>query len=181
MNSKLTFVVAIMAVAAAAIAGCGSSNDNKNAADGTYGAPATPATSTATKGRSAAKIAVAVVDSKSDPKWGTILADVKGRTIYIFEADKPDRSNCSSACATVWPPLTTRSKAKAKGRTVSSKLGMIKRADGRRQVTYNGQPLYTYATDKDSADAYGQNLSSYGADWYVVAPNGKKVEGKAKS
>ena len=44
------------------------------------------------------------------------------------------------------------------------------------QVTYKGHPLYFFAKDGDSGDAYGEGVHGFGADWYVLAPSGKKVD-----
>jgi predicted lipoprotein with Yx(FWY)xxD motif len=43
-------------------------------------------------------------------------------------------------------------------------------------VTYNGHPLYFFARDKDDGDAYGQGISSFGSDWYVLTPSGDKLD-----
>ena len=45
---------------------------------------------------------------------GRILVDAGGRTLYLFEKDKPGRSLCSGACAGYWPPLLTTGKPAAK-------------------------------------------------------------------
>jgi predicted lipoprotein with Yx(FWY)xxD motif len=48
-------------------------------------------------------------------------------------------------------------------------------------VTYGGRPLYTFAPDKNTpGNAKGQGVDGFGAEWYVVAPNGKKSEKGAK-
>jgi predicted lipoprotein with Yx(FWY)xxD motif len=50
------------------------------------------------------------------------------------------------------------------------------RSDGTEQVTYKGHPLYFYDDDKDSGDAYGEGSKQFGASWYVLKPNGSKVD-----
>jgi hypothetical protein len=79
-------------------------------------------------------------------------------------------------CAKAWPPLTTSGNASAGGKAVSSRLGTTMRSDGTEQVTYKGHPLYYFIKDKDDGDAYGQGVHAFGADWYVVAPSGNKVD-----
>jgi predicted lipoprotein with Yx(FWY)xxD motif len=59
---------------------------------------------------------------------------------------------------------------------VSSDLGSIKRADGTTEATYAGHPLYTYAGDSKPGDTLGQGLDQFGAEWYALAPDGKKVD-----
>jgi predicted lipoprotein with Yx(FWY)xxD motif len=107
---------------------------------------------------------------------GRILVDARGRTLYLFEKDRRGHSACSGYCATYWPPLLTRGTPIA-GRSVKgSLLGVARRADGTRQVTYAGHPLYRYAGDSRSGQTTGQELQDFGAGWYVVSPAGKKVE-----
>jgi predicted lipoprotein with Yx(FWY)xxD motif len=55
-------------------------------------------------------------------------------------------------------------------------FGTITRPDGTKQVTYKGHPLYRFAKDGDAGDAYGEGVKAFGADWYVLAPSGKKVD-----
>jgi predicted lipoprotein with Yx(FWY)xxD motif len=55
-------------------------------------------------------------------------------------------------------------------------ISTVTRADGTKQVTYNGHPLYFFTQDKDAGDAYGQGVKAFGADWYVMAPSGQKVD-----
>ena len=51
-------------------------------------------------------------------KFGKILVDDRGRTLYDFVADKTTASTCYGACASLWPPLTVSGTPKA-GRGVS--------------------------------------------------------------
>ena len=44
------------------------------------------------------------------------------------------------------------------------------------QVTYAGHPLYTYAGDAKPGDVQGQGLDQFGAEWYVLAPSGQKID-----
>jgi predicted lipoprotein with Yx(FWY)xxD motif len=110
-------------------------------------------------------------------KLGMILVNSKGRTLYLFEKDKTKKSTCADACATAWPPLTTTGRAKAAGAAKAALLGTSKRADGTTQVTYKGHPLYFFVQDKKAGDTKGQNVDAFGAEWYVVSPAGKKIEG----
>jgi predicted lipoprotein with Yx(FWY)xxD motif len=106
---------------------------------------------------------------------GKLLVDANGRTLYLFEADKPNVSNCSGSCRSIWPPLTSAGTPKAAAGALGAKLGTIAAA-GRRQVTYNGHPLYFYAGDTKPGDTKGQGLNQFGADWYVLAPTGDKID-----
>jgi predicted lipoprotein with Yx(FWY)xxD motif len=112
-------------------------------------------------------------------KLGKILVNGSSQTLYLFEKDKKGKSACSGACAKAWPPLLTKGKPKASGSVSAAKLGTTKRADGRTQVTYNGHPLYTFIMDhKKPGSTAGQGIDAFGAEWYVVGTNGKKIEKK---
>jgi predicted lipoprotein with Yx(FWY)xxD motif/plastocyanin len=120
-----------------------------------------------------AKPIAPIVTVKKDEKLGSILADSKGMTLYLFTKDtKENESTCVDKCATSWPPLTVKSSKDVlvAGQGASGKLATFKRADGTLQVSYNGIPLYYFAKDKDKEDAYGQGV---GKVWYVVAPDAK--------
>jgi predicted lipoprotein with Yx(FWY)xxD motif len=51
-----------------------------------------------------------------------------------------------------------------------------KRTDGTTEVTYHGHPLYYYAGDAQPGDTKGQALDQFGAEWYVLAPSGSKID-----
>src|SRR4051812_621878 len=83
---------------------------------------------------STAKTSTATVKTRHT-SLGTILVDAKGRTLYLFEKDTKNKSKCSGACATNWPPALTGGKPKGAGGVVAAKLGTTKRSDGTTQVT----------------------------------------------
>jgi len=116
-------------------------------------------------------------------KLGTILAaGPKHLTVYLFEADHGGTSSaCTGTCAKAWPPVTTGGAPTASGAAMSSDLGRFTRPDGTTQVTYKGHPLYFFAKDGDAGDAYGQGSKAFGADWYVIKPDGSKVDEDAGS
>jgi predicted lipoprotein with Yx(FWY)xxD motif len=101
----------------------------------------------------------------------------KGRTLYLFEADKPSVSNCSGACLSIWLALGATGKAPAvKGGAVAAKLGATTPGHGKSIVAYNGHPFYYYAGDQKPGQTAGQGLKQFGAEWYVVAPAGNKID-----
>jgi predicted lipoprotein with Yx(FWY)xxD motif len=128
---------------------------------------------TATPARTGA--ATSAIDVRNGP-LGKMLVDAHGRTLYLFEADKPNISNCSSACVSLWPPLDASAKPQAKGGVAASKIGLIGGTGGKSQVTYAGHPLYYYAPDQKPGDTQGQGLNQFGAKWYVLATTGSKID-----
>jgi len=97
-----------------------------------------------------------------------ILTTAEGRTLYVFAPDKPNQSVCTGACAQFWPPLllpagkAIPTSAPGAGGT----FGVTTRADGTRQLTYDGAPLYTFVKDKLPGDLAGQGVE--GIWWAVV-------------
>ena len=104
---------------------------------------------------------------------GTIVVDAHGRTLYMFMKDKRNRSACTGACATNWPPLITSAKPTA---GAGAKAALLDQAvDGHLQVTYNGHPLYRFLLDGKAGQTKGEGLSAFGGTWYAVSASGTKV------
>jgi predicted lipoprotein with Yx(FWY)xxD motif len=124
---------------------------------------------------SSAGAAPAVTIRTATGRDGTYLTDLSGRALYMWVGDTSDRSNCSADCAGAWPPLITGAAPKASGGARGASLGTIRRADGRRQVTYHGHPLYYFAVDSGPGTTKGQGSDSFGARWWLVAPSGAAI------
>lgn len=119
------------------------------------------------------------VISTASTSIGRILVNSRGHTLYLFGKDPKGKSACTGQCATFWPPLIANGKARVTGGAKASLVGSIKRADGRRQVTYNHHPLYTFVKDTKKGQTHGEGFSAFGAKWYAVSPAGAKVVHKA--
>jgi predicted lipoprotein with Yx(FWY)xxD motif len=164
---------------ALALAGCGSSNttSSSSATSGSTSPQSTATTTSAPASTAASGAGVATISVAHNGTLGSILvAGPKGRTVYLFAADKGPTSTCSSACAEVWPPVTTSGSPKTAGGADRADLGTITRSDGTKQVTYKGHPLYYYVGDPNSGDTSGQGINSFGAPWYVLTPSGSEVK-----
>jgi predicted lipoprotein with Yx(FWY)xxD motif len=107
---------------------------------------------------------------------GRILVDIRGHTLYLFEKDKRGMSACSGLCTTYWPPLLTNGKSIAGKGAKRSLLGSVRRADGTRQVTYAGHPLYLFFGDTKRGQTNGEGLTDFGASWDALSPAGTKIE-----
>lgn len=107
-----------------------------------------------------------------------ILTDARGRTLYLFAQDKHNKSVCTGQCAAFWPPLLLQ-----KGTSVPSTLpgiagtfGVATRADGARQLAYDGSPLYTFKEDRKAGQMHGQGVLGL---WWVVVVNSVPPSGNA--
>ena len=138
------------------------------------------AASSATRGKPAtARIANGSTVEVRGTRLGKILVNSQGRTLYLFKKDSRGRSTCTGACAKFWPPLRASGKPTA-GRGVSaSKLGTIKRSDGKLQVAYNGHPLYTFQQDTRAGQTNGQGVTAFGASWFTLSAAGNQISGHA--
>jgi predicted lipoprotein with Yx(FWY)xxD motif len=114
--------------------------------------------------------------SVASTKVGQVLVDGSGRTVYLFEADKGKDSSCYNACAQAWPPVTTAGGPQSGAGASGAMLGTTTRTDGTTEVTYGGHPLYYFIADKKAGDMTGQGINQFGAKWYVLAPNGTKID-----
>jgi predicted lipoprotein with Yx(FWY)xxD motif len=119
----------------------------------------------------------AEIDVATAPKLGQILVDGKGMTLYIFTKDEPGKSNCDASCLAKWPPLLTQGSPKLGAGVDASLVGSAVLADGTKIVTYNQMPLYYWIKDVKPGDTTGEGVGSV---WYVVSPDGKKVEEPGK-
>ncbi|MEV7420140.1 SCO0930 family lipoprotein [Streptomyces sp. NPDC089919] len=110
------------------------------------------------------------------PQLGTVATDGGGRTLYRFDKDSasPPRSACDGDCAEAWPPVPAADATAAAG-VDASLLGEVLRADGSRQLTLGGWPVYRYAKDDKPGDANGEGV---GGTWHALAPDGKKAVDK---
>jgi len=155
-------VGAVMVVAAA----CGSSGSATTTTSSTP-APSSPSTTAGSRAGVATPAVVAVATRGS---LGAILVDTAGMTLYRYTPDGTGKSVCTGACAAVWPPLTVPAGNRVvSGRTgvPAGSLGTITRPGGARQVTFDGQPLYTYVGDKAVGQTAGQGIEG---TWFVVSP-----------
>ena len=116
-----------------------------------------------------------VLSAAQDAALGTTVVDAKGFTVYRFDKDtaKPPVSNCSGACAKLWPPVKFTKKLKLTGISRSA-IGNIMTKDGICQATINGWPAYTYAKDTAPGQVNGQGV---GRTWFAMAPDGSKAGG----
>ena len=156
-----TMLIAL--VAAVALAACG--DDESTSADPPRAEPPKAAPSAGEP--AGTKVTVRPSD------FGRMLWGPGRQAIYIFENDEKGRSNCYGECAEAWPPVFTKG-APVAGRGVREELlGTAKRRSGKRQVTYNGKPLYYYANEGPD-EVLCHDVFLNGGYWWVVGPGGKR-------
>ncbi len=108
-------------------------------------------------------------------RFGKILFAGSGRALYGFTRDRRNGpSRCYGDCAAAWPVYFAKGTLKAGAGVKQSLIGTTRRRDGRRQVTYNGWPLYYYAHEK-AGEVKCQNVETHGGTWLVVRPTGTLI------
>ncbi|MDR3576062.1 MAG: hypothetical protein P4L50_19525 [Anaerolineaceae bacterium] len=110
-----------------------------------------------------------VITLGNTPETENYLVDSDGRSLYVSLQDPPGQSTCDAVCLKSWQPLLSNATGKVVvGTGVQAlKVGVIKRADGTLQATYNNAPLYRYIQDQKAGDVNGQGLNG---NWYLVSP-----------
>jgi predicted lipoprotein with Yx(FWY)xxD motif len=168
--TRLFSIAALAVTAGLLLAACGGSSTSSSS-----GSRSTPGYGGASPSAPTSAAAASVVRTRTS-SLGTFLVDGNGRTLYLWDADHGATSACTGACAQAWPPLTTTGTPKAGGAVKASLLGTTKRADGTREATYAGHPLYTFAGDTHAGQTTGEGSNGFGAPWWVVTPAGKALQ-----
>ena len=188
IGSMVLLLAACGGSGANSAAGSGSSAPQaSSAASGTVpsSAPASSATAAATATKSAKKKkakphkSVAPLPSGGDqsiPPVGTtvmivqksaigyVLAEANHQVVYTYSKDKKDsKPTCTGACAATWLPATGTPQA-GPADVFSGQFGLVTRASGVKQITYNGLPLYLL---KD-AQPLATSGNGQGGVWHVV-------------
>ena len=105
-------------------------------------------------------ISVPTYGTRVPAHWrGGLLVDFLDRTLYTFDGDGPDTSRCQDLCATQWPPFLAPPDAKPE-----KEFTVTVRADGSRQWSYQGRPLYHHIDGQGFSDRGERVLPS----WHVV-------------
>jgi predicted lipoprotein with Yx(FWY)xxD motif len=168
----------ISAVCATLIVGVAACGDDDSGVSSATTAPATTSSTTAASAETAAGEArkrrgtsIKVMNSR----YGRMIFNARGRAIYLFTREAGTKSRCYGQCAVAWPPVYTRGRPRALSGVDADLLGTTRRRGGRRQVTYNGHPLYYYVTDTKPGQITCQDITEFGGTWLVVNPAGDAI------
>lgn len=97
---------------------------------------------------------------QAETSLGKVVVDGKGMTLYTYDKDEPNKTNCYDTCARHWPPLMA-----AEGAAPEGDWTLVERTDGGRMWAYKGQPLYLWMKDAKPGDVTGEGV---GGVWHVV-------------
>ena len=83
------------------------------------------------------------------------LTNSEGKSVYIFDKDEPNKSNCDTDCQKRW--------TKVEG--IMTHSPDIKLIEGTEQLAYRKHPLYTFNKDEVPGDVKGDNFRT---TWHLV-------------
>lgn len=98
---------------------------------------------------------------------GKYLTDAEGKSLYFYIKDRIDKSACSGDCIARWP-IYFRDKVAAGEGLKGEDFATIERADGQKQSTFRGYPLYYWMGDSKPGEINGQG---YNGVWFVINPD----------
>lgn len=159
MKTKLTLSFSGAVIALLVLAGC--------SATGMY-------SSNSQSAPSLTAVALGADATIAPTALGKVVVDGKGMTAYFYDLDSANSgtTTCTGQCAANWPPITSKSETLTIT-GITGTVGTIKGVAGRKQLTINGRPIYTYVYDTAPGSVNGQGI---GGIWYVIAPNGAEIK-----
>jgi predicted lipoprotein with Yx(FWY)xxD motif len=103
-------------------------------------------------------------------RWGPVLADGKGMTLYVYVDDLLTKTSsaCTGDCVNDWPPALVSGKV-ALARGITGHVGTITRTNGTHQLTIDGRPLYTFSGDRSPGEFRGNGIGNI---WWAMTPSG---------
>jgi predicted lipoprotein with Yx(FWY)xxD motif len=102
---------------------------------------------------------ISAEEAVNAPGW--TLVNARRMTLYTLDGDTgAGKATCTATCLETWMPVTAPAVANAVG-----DFAPLSRADGVRQWTWRGKPLYTYAGDTEAGDVNGEGRDK---KWHAV-------------
>jgi predicted lipoprotein with Yx(FWY)xxD motif len=145
-----------LAVGALLLAGCGGDGDSGGGGGGERAA-------------SAGIVSVADVDGTD------VLADSQGRTLYSAPVEKA-KVLCLAGCTSFWQPvMASAADARRAASDLGADLGVLKRPDGGRQLTFDGLPLYTFTEEgagQLTGDGFVDDFQGTHFEWQAARTDG---------
>jgi predicted lipoprotein with Yx(FWY)xxD motif len=130
---------------------------------------ATLAATTVLPGVSGASSGSTTITVSQNKTWGPTLTLKDGFTVYRLTKDSNNKSVCTGKCATIWVPVILAPGQKTPVGVGVSGLGSFARANGTKQVTFQGIPLYTFTKDKTAGEVSGNVKDTWG-QWWSINP-----------
>ncbi|RKT56218.1 hypothetical protein [Saccharothrix australiensis] len=165
----------LLVAALSLIGACGATGGD--AAGGQDGADGEPGTTTFRQGPGSGAEPHQMLSATESELVGWFVADAGGFALYRSDQDTatPPKSTCDGECAKTWLPVLVGAHTMTSG-VDPTLVGSVARADGGRQVTLAGWPLYRFTGDRQPGEPAGQGK---GGTWFAVTPEGRKAQAEA--
>jgi predicted lipoprotein with Yx(FWY)xxD motif len=113
---------------------------------------------------------------------GSVLADPTGKPLYTPNEEADGKVRCTGGCTSIWQPLLAPGAGAPKTPDANAALDVIARPDGKRQVTADGKPLYTFSEDapgQATGDGFSDDFAGRHFTWHAVLATGKASNGSS--
>jgi predicted lipoprotein with Yx(FWY)xxD motif len=107
------------------------------------------------------------IDIQYENQKVELLVTEAGMTLYTFDVDGPNQSNCHGGCLVAWPALTVTSE---QAKLIKEPFALHTRDDGSLHVSFYDKPIYTYIQDKKPGDLKGDGV---GGVWHLAIDEDK--------
>jgi predicted lipoprotein with Yx(FWY)xxD motif len=160
-------VAAALGSLALLLAGCGGSSSSSGGSATTPTAGGQP---TSAIGQFSPGDTVLIVQKS---KLGYVLALANGDVVYTYGNDKKGgQPTCTSSCAAIWPAVTGTPMTNS-AETLPGTLGTVTLANGTKQITYDGLPLYYLKSEQPLATT-GDGMDGL---WHVIKLSASDITG----
>jgi predicted lipoprotein with Yx(FWY)xxD motif len=108
--------------------------------------------------------------STGSTSLGTVLTDSRGFTLYYFLPEKNSTIGaCTAGCLAAWPPVVATGTPTAVSGVTGTLATVSVMVNGAAvtEVTYNGWPLHTFASDTAPGQTGGNGVSN---NWFAAMP-----------
>jgi predicted lipoprotein with Yx(FWY)xxD motif len=104
---------------------------------------------------------------------GWVMAKADGHVVYTYAKDsKGGAPSCTGSCASAWAPVTGMPKAGPADNFPGS-FGVVTGAGGKKVITYNGYPLYTFV----GAPVLSTKGNGIDGAWHVIKLSESDISG----
>jgi predicted lipoprotein with Yx(FWY)xxD motif len=104
---------------------------------------------------------------------GWVMAMANGLVVYTYAKDsKGGPPTCTGSCAAYWAPVTGVPKA-GPADNFPGTFGVVTGADGKKVITYNGYPLYTFV----GAPPLSTKGNGLDGAWHVIILSASDISG----
>ena len=115
-------------------------------------------------------VSVAKVDGSN------VLANSSGKTLYSAAVEKGGMIRCVDGCTSFWAPvLGSSADAKAAAADLHANVSVVTRPDGKQQLAFDGEPLYTFAQEgshKLKGDGFADDFKGTHFKWEAARTSG---------